>query len=294
MGFLEQLSCSVTNSPKMILSMWVIMRGTGPQFTQLFAGPLFTISYSADDTGGSFGCDFIGIEGSINADDCFSGDATNPYVSPPSAGTYTPRTLFSFDGGAACANNTKFHLGLSFDLTTATTPGITYDPMDQTVVATSGIVTASINGVLKATSSEPDSTLVGRGGNGMVLSIAQKVGGGGIISPRYGPEIGLIGASSTFVPGWSFSILGFPIGIPETGADGGPTTAVVMGDVMIWVGQYQNMANSTALFLSGGPAVAIAALGTPTYHFSGNSTDFLDNQGTGGPFTKTGSVTDYP
>jgi hypothetical protein len=40
------------------------------------------------------------------------------------------------------------------------------------------------------------------------------------------------------------------------------------------------------------PAVATAALGTPTVLFSGNHTTFPTNQGSGGTFTLTGTLTD--
>lgn len=56
-----------------------------------------------------------------------------------------------------------------------------------------------------------------------------------------------------------------------------------------------NAAN-IAKFISGGkpvdPATAVAAFGTPAVLFSGNSSTFGTNQGSGGTFTLTGSLTD--
>jgi hypothetical protein len=70
------------------------------------------------------------------------------------------------------------------------------------------------------------------------------------------------------------------------------------GDVQIWVGQCvvptpDNLAKfRTADGKPVNPAVAAAAFGTPTFLFKGNASSFVNNQGTGGAFTKTGTVTD--
>jgi hypothetical protein len=40
------------------------------------------------------------------------------------------------------------------------------------------------------------------------------------------------------------------------------------------------------------PSVAVEAYGTPTLLFTGNAASFVNNAGTGGDFTKTGTVTD--
>ncbi|WP_029587538.1 hypothetical protein [Bradyrhizobium sp. URHD0069] len=73
---------------------------------------------------------------------------------------------------------------------------------------------------------------------------------------------------------------------------------IKMGDVQIWVGQCIDPTVHIAKFITAGgrpvaPSVAAAEFGTQTYLFSGSAEDFIVNQGTGGDFTKTGTVTDY-
>lgn len=72
-------------------------------------------------------------------------------------------------------------------------------------------------------------------------------------------------------------------------------------DIGLWIGTNIVLADSTvsptnlAKFISGGkpvdPATAIAAFGNPAILFSGDAAGFVTNQGTGGAFTLTGSLT---
>lgn len=67
-------------------------------------------------------------------------------------------------------------------------------------------------------------------------------------------------------------------------------------DVQMWVGQMIDPTTNISKFISGGkpvnPSVAATAFGTQTFLFSGDHTTFPTNQGTGGAFTLTGTLTD--
>lgn len=69
-----------------------------------------------------------------------------------------------------------------------------------------------------------------------------------------------------------------------------------LADQMIWYDQFTDFNLSTVMtkFYNNGPvnpSLAIAALGTPTISFIGNSTNFPINGGSGGAFTLNGSLT---
>lgn len=73
-----------------------------------------------------------------------------------------------------------------------------------------------------------------------------------------------------------------------------------MADLQLWIGINPDLTNpaNVAKFISGGrpvdPAIAAAEFGPPILLFSGDATGFQTNQGTGGAFTLTGSLTDAP
>lgn len=74
-----------------------------------------------------------------------------------------------------------------------------------------------------------------------------------------------------------------------------------MADFQFWAGVYRDMGTETnrRLFIDNGgkpvdPSVAATALGTQTLLFSGTSSSFGTNQGTGGAFTLTGTLSDAP
>ncbi len=80
-------------------------------------------------------------------------------------------------------------------------------------------------------------------------------------------------------------------------------SAVRMANLQIWCGQYIDWMNpgaySTVVIIRDGkgyPAplsMAGAAFGTPTVRMSGNHLLFPNNTGTGGAFTKEGTITDF-
>jgi len=105
------------------------------------------------------------------------------------------------------------------------------------------------------------------------------------------------------VPGFSLDLNGAEIGIPAqavhaaTGVAEQGRPAIKMADVQIWIGQYIDPLTHIDKFISGGrpvnPAAAEAAFGAPTYRFDRPASDITNNTGSGGDFTKTGTVTDY-
>jgi len=106
------------------------------------------------------------------------------------------------------------------------------------------------------------------------------------------------------VPGFSIGINGTEVGIPAqaahaaSGVTGNTDVAIRYADVQIWVGQFIDPTNADNLakFISGGspvnPTVAEAAFGVPTYRFNRPASDVANNTGSGGDFTKTGTVAD--
>jgi len=86
------------------------------------------------------------------------------------------------------------------------------------------------------------------------------------------------------------------IQIPSVTLSGFPSYAMDMADFQIWDGTYiAPTPENLAKFISNGqpvdPAVAAAAFGQQTILFSGDTTTFGTNQGTGGAFTLTGTLT---
>jgi hypothetical protein len=101
------------------------------------------------------------------------------------------------------------------------------------------------------------------------------------------------------LPAFPTAINGHEFVIPgqSTGSD---APIIDYADVQIWVDQYIDPTNADNLAkfrTTGGkavpPSVAADAFGTQTFLFSGNAEGFANNTGSGGDFTKTGTVTDY-
>jgi len=71
-----------------------------------------------------------------------------------------------------------------------------------------------------------------------------------------------------------------------------------IADFQLWIGSYLDFSiqANRQLFINNGvpvnPLIASQTLGSPTILFQGNATNFIINQGTGGPFTLHGSLTD--
>jgi hypothetical protein len=112
------------------------------------------------------------------------------------------------------------------------------------------------------------------------------------------------------LPNQGVLVNGWPIGLPRNATNFDPfnnptifetpPSKIGFADVQIWFGQFinPNTAGNLAKFIGAdgkpvNPTVASTAFGTPTILFKGNAEDFPVNGGTGGAFTKTGTVSDY-
>lgn len=122
----------------------------------------------------------------------------------------------------------------------------------------------------------------------------------------FGPFKWIGGSSSEYltvgnIPPIDFDLSGTEIGIPSQRASIYKNTQLLdMADVQIWVGQYIDPTDPANfekfVSISGGrgfpasPYGAAIAFGPQTYLFTGNSSTFYDNQGTGGVFSKSGTL----
>jgi hypothetical protein len=104
------------------------------------------------------------------------------------------------------------------------------------------------------------------------------------------------------VPGFDIGINGLEFGMPSQsiGAAAGENKKIQLADVRIWVGKSLNLSTTSnrRLFINADgspvpPSAAVAVLGTPTFDQRGPASGIQTNQGTGGDFTKTGTVTDF-
>jgi hypothetical protein len=104
--------------------------------------------------------------------------------------------------------------------------------------------------------------------------------------------------ASFVLPGWDIGWNGFEFGLPVVSGGAADNPGVRVADVQVWLGTYIDPSNADNLakFISGGrpvnPAVAETAFGAPTYRLAGPASGITNNTGTGGDFTKTGTVTD--
>lgn len=111
-------------------------------------------------------------------------------------------------------------------------------------------------------------------------------------------------SGSAIVPAFDFDLNGTEIGIPsQTESSNKNSELLDMADVQIWVGTFIDPTNSTNFSkfvdvneLGGGtpvnPDIAADYFGQQTYLFKGTRDDFLINQGTGGAFSYSGTITD--
>lgn len=121
---------------------------------------------------------------------------------------------------------------------------------------------------------------------------------------RSGPiEFSGAGLSGTvIIPGFDIDLHGFEIGLPTKIASPDKNTQLIdMADVQIWVGTYIDPTNPVNFgklvdVVDGhgvpiNPDVAADYFGTQTYLFKGVSEEFLGNQGSGGVFAYSGTIT---
>ncbi len=101
------------------------------------------------------------------------------------------------------------------------------------------------------------------------------------------------GTSQTIVWDGSDATIG---GVPMLNASGGEP-AIEYADAQIWLNQMvdPSVPANLAKFISGGkpvdPTIAATAFGEQLFLFSGDASTFATNQGTGGAFTLTGTIT---
>jgi hypothetical protein len=115
--------------------------------------------------------------------------------------------------------------------------------------------------------------------------------------------VGGNGTVNANIPAFDFALSGTEIGIPsQRDSNNKNTNLIDMADVQIWLGTYIDPTNELnfeqfVIRTPGGggyaqpPSVAAEAFGPQTYLFSGARDNFLINQGTGGAFSNTGTIT---
>jgi hypothetical protein len=121
---------------------------------------------------------------------------------------------------------------------------------------------------------------------------------------RSGPVTfsGLDVSGSVIVPGFDIDLNGFEIGIPSQRASPNKNTQLLdMAYVQIWVDKFIDPTNDTNFSKLvnvvngiGSPVntdIAADYFGPQTYLFKGVRDDFIVNQGTGGAFSSTGTIT---
>jgi hypothetical protein len=121
--------------------------------------------------------------------------------------------------------------------------------------------------------------------------------------PRYAP---VVDGNGNGTRAFSTTFSGQTIGIPGTARDRADATInadVKMADFQLWTDVYIDPTDSTTfskfVTVSGGvgkpvsPTTAAAAFGTQTLLFQGDSNHFYINLGSGGNFTKSGTLSDY-
>ncbi|WP_029581929.1 hypothetical protein [Bradyrhizobium sp. URHD0069] len=315
MGYINQASATATNSPMITISMWVKYLGAADTGAAIFGfgpnvangGGLF-LSYTGDGTSGSIGCGLGGVTNALTSEDCFTGDPDNNFKGHglgAEIGTnqFSAGTNFDFSS-PGMRIDTWFHLFLTIDVSADSRVGSIADiaDIDDQADATSwGVAKAFVNGSEVAVLTTGDFTPRGRSdSDGTLWYSATGADGssGGPIQPYYAPAyldgVNVRGSAEFFVPGFTLQLNGIPIGIPTYDGIAGPRIA--FADIQIWVGQYIDPTTNIDKFISGGrpvnTAIAEEAFGVPTYRLNRPASDVANNTGSGGDFTKTGTVTD--
>jgi hypothetical protein len=324
MGYINQASATVTDSPLITISMWVNLASASGGVSILEFGH----SYGDDNFAGSYiwvgnGPDLpMGNWIDVNFQSAFNSLTDNTsYLTTTDEAHDTlwadltdPLSTFTayFDGsviniGSPVAPGNWFHLFIAADFTNTTSLG-----------GATNTAFIFLNGVRQNWSNGLD------GGNlkGRIVDQATGQVQPGMLAYFDGApnSEGSVYADGPFsltrpvtgadgdvtiagiVPGFSIGLNGTEIGIPAqaahaaSGVVGNSDTAIRYADVQIWVGQYIDPTTNIDKFISGArpvnPAIAEAAFGAPDFRFSGPALDIGTNSGTGGDFTKTGTVTD--
>lgn len=128
-------------------------------------------------------------------------------------------------------------------------------------------------------------------------------GGTVITAGQYGltiPDSMISGSTPGNVPNWDIAVAGQEISIPDLADNiGASTPAVRFADVQVWFGKYiEPTVGNLAKFIDANgkpvsPAAARAEFGQQTLLFQGDAEGFPVNQGTGGEFTTSGTISDF-
>lgn len=103
------------------------------------------------------------------------------------------------------------------------------------------------------------------------------------------------------IPAWDVKISDRELGFPWASYDVPYSSSARYAEVQMWFGQYIDPATHISKFIDArrkpvDPAIPAAAFGPPTVRFRRNKTkhwEFSTNQGSGGPFTKVGTIADF-
>jgi len=278
MAYLSQASSPVADFSKFVISFmgrWPSTDSFPPgflEFGQTTNGPCF-IGLNGD---GSFGSSLVGTH--------------NAYIpvfgGVPQAGR-TVQADFNTASSSVVSNAwTRFIL--SCDFTTGAEFTYNGTPGSFTFVSNGFRVWASIN--------DTDYSPTSFNGPGTLVVSGQPPGS---FMPNAG---GLSNTADVSLPGFTVAINGFEFSIPCLAAHADPSynPKFQMADPIMWTGVSLDTSNSTnrRLFIDAdgnpvNPSVAIAALGTPVYYFSGQAASWSTNRGSAGSVTKTGTISDF-
>jgi hypothetical protein len=323
MGYLLQPSCSLDNPSSITVAMCVnVPVGSGTGFTifqsgvynpngqvnQYFSG--LNIDYQIDETGNyQLVFRFGSAQSAMAWADWMSGDLTNPSInSGDDTVHFTAFATLSSPTIAAIGRGKPFHFLFAADLsseclidedgnaTSWNTASLVVDGVKRTL--------SSDNAIGYSTGLTEDGAFIPNfysdkgAGLGPVSSGSIGIGAVAAIVPPYDPTYG---AADFFIPAWSLGVADNPVGLPSTDGIGlGDSAKIQYRAVQVWHGQAIDPVSNYGKFITmipgGGrpvnPSIAAASFGPQTYCFDGGKTAGPVNGGSGGSFTKIGTVND--
>jgi hypothetical protein len=324
MGYLLQPSCLAANPSSITVAMAVnVPVGAGfgctlfqsgvynpnGQLNQFFSG--LNVDYRDDGTfTGNYQLVFTlgSAQSALDGADCVDGDLTNPDIATRGAGLrYTSFVNLSSPPIAKIARGLPFHFLFAADLTSECRVDENQDPVSWN---TASLV---VDGVAQTLTSDNQFGHQPTAPNSFIPQFYSDRGGGdgpqtaGREAPLYAPAFGGFpghDVGELFIPPWTLGVAGNPVGLPSTDGIGlQDSTKIQYRAVQAWLGQYIDPVSNYGKFAkpaTGGfphgilvkPSVAAASFGPQTYRFDGGKTSGVVNGGTGGPFTKIGTVKD--
>jgi hypothetical protein len=320
MGYLLQPSCALANPSSITVAMLVnVPVGAGTSFTIFQSGVYnpngqvntyfsgLNIDYQDDGTGHyKLVFTFGSAQSAMNWADCMSGDLTNPNInSGDNTVKFTALATLSSPTIDKLARGNPFHFLFSADLSS------------QCLVNASGVATSwntarlVVDGVKRTlTSDNPLGYSTGLTADGAFIPNFYSDKGFGLGPDSSGsrgigvtPAVVPHGSANFFIPEWTLGVEGNPVGLPSTDGIGlGDTAKIQYAQVQAWH-QYIDPVANYGKFATPKPggfphgtvlnsSVAAASFGPQTYLFEGGKTGGPVNRGTGGPFTKIGTVKD--